>query len=116
MSDHDHQQIFEQNKDQYDKIHALTDRVSKLEACMESIKTDLIGVTGNNGLRGEFRTYREGSEKREVEIVSMISDLRDTLKGMDASREASRRWLFGIMIASPAAAVAVVTLISRVFS
>ena len=106
MSDHDHTQLFDQNKDQYDRIHGLTDRVSKLEALVEAIKTDLIGVTGSNGLRGEFRAYREGSEKREAHIL-------EKLEAMDKSRQEARRWTTTLILGGPAVAVAITNLITH---
>jgi hypothetical protein len=70
--------IKQQNADQYT-------RITRLEEAVSAIKTDLIGVSGNNGLRGEFRTFQKISREQ-------MSKIADKLEEMDEKREGAKRW------------------------
>lgn len=80
---------------------------------MQALKTDLIGITGNNGLRGEFRQYRGQAEKREQQIIRAVESVAKKLQAMDEARQKGRRWLIGIVVAGISASSAAVTVITR---
>ena len=72
--EHDeHDRIYKQNADQYEKIHENSRRLSTLEADMRQLKTDLIGV---NGLRGEFRAHKRENDEQMKALVQSVNDLR----------------------------------------
>ena len=82
MSDErrDHDRLFDQNKDQYDKIYDNTRRVAELETAIREIKTDIIGVTGRNGLRGEFKAFQERADEREKKMLLAMQAINTNLK------------------------------------
>ena len=111
----DSENLYRQNDDQYAKIHCNTAAIAKLEARLEALKVDIVGVTGNNGLRGEFRQYRDKSEQREQQILDMIAagEQRRELakKEAEARRHSDQRWRLGIaasaIFGAPSAMVAI---------
>lgn len=93
--------VYKQNEDQYSKIHENSARIAALEANMQALKVDLVGVTGNNGFRGEFRQFRTQQEKREEAMVDMIHGVSQKLEEMDRAREESKKWYVRIALAVP---------------
>jgi len=100
MSD-DSSRLYKQNEDQYSKIHQNSARIATLEASMQALKTDLVGVTGNNGFRGEFRQFRAQQEKREDAMITMIEGVSAKLEQMDKAREDSKRWIIKVALGVP---------------
>lgn len=92
--------LFGQNKDQYTKIAENTAAISKLAKELEAIKVDLIGVTGTNGLRGEFRAYKKDSEQRDTEIIKALSEMKQ-------KQEQNLKWTVGIIIGVPSLIAAI---------
>lgn len=92
--------LFRQNKDQYQKIHENTTAIAALRSELECIKVDLIGVTGQNGLRGEFRTYKIESEKRDMAIMETLSEMRK-------KQEANLKWTVGLIVGVPSLIAAI---------
>lgn len=86
--------LFGQNKDQYQKLYDNSQAIAQLRSELEAIKVDLIGVTGSNGLRGEFRTYKVESEKRDTAIM-------ETLANMRKRQEANLKWMVGLLVGVP---------------
>jgi uncharacterized protein YeeX (DUF496 family) len=76
----EHDRIYRQNEDQYSKIHDNTHRISLLETEVKAIKTDLIGVSGQNGLRGEVRAVTQA------------------MKEMKEQQSANLKWYVGTLI------------------
>ena len=70
--------IKQQNADQFK-------RLSRLEEAMSALKTDIIGVSGNNGLRGEFRQFQKSS-------LEQMEKIAVKLESMDEKRDSARRW------------------------
>lgn len=75
-----HDRLFDQNKDQYDKIYENTRKIAEMQTAINEIKTDIIGVTGRNGLRGEFRAFQERADKREEKMIQSMSSINTNLK------------------------------------
>ena len=75
-----HDRLFDQNKDQYDRIHENTRRIAEMQTTIHEIKTDIIGVTGRNGLRGEFRAFQERADKREEKMLEAMGAINTNLK------------------------------------
>ena len=73
----DTERIYKQNEDQYAKIRENERRISILEAELATLKNELIGATGQNGFRGEFREFRRQTEEREAMMLRTL------------------RWMFG---------------------
>ena len=86
----DTERIYKQNEDQYSKIRDNERRISKLEADMAMLKNELIGATGTNGFRGEFREFRRQTEEREARMIATL------------------RWMFGTMLSAGALIVAAI--------
>lgn len=87
--------------DDSSKIHQNSARIAALEASMQALKTDLVGVTGNNGFRGEFRQFRAQQEKCEEAIITMIEGVSAKLEQMAKAREDSKRWIIKVAIGVP---------------
>lgn len=98
MSDHS-ERLYKQNEDQYLKIHENARRIAEIEANMRELRTDLIGATGTNGLRGEFRLYKTESEKREKQILDALDAMKHSLQ-----------WAIGAMLSAAGVVIAIVRL------
>ena len=68
----DTERIYKQNEDQYAKIRETERRISILEAEVATVKNELIGATGQNGFRGEFREFRRQTEEREAHMIATL--------------------------------------------
>jgi hypothetical protein len=90
----DTERLFGQNKDQYQKIYDNTAAIAELRKELEGIKVDLIGVTGSNGLRGEFRQYKAESEKRDTAVLSALEEMKH-------KQEANIKWTVGLLLGVP---------------
>lgn len=88
--------LFGQNKDQYQKIHDNSQAIARLQGELMELKTDLVGVTGANGLRGEFRKYRDESETRDKEVLTLISSVQQ-------KQETNLKWTVGLLFGVPSA-------------
>ena len=97
----DTDRLFGQNKDQYQKIHDNQVAISDIKQELEALKVDLIGVTGQNGLRGEFRAYKTESEKRDIAVL-------ESLKEMSAKQERNLKWTVGLLLSVPAVVAGIV--------
>ena len=63
-----------------DRIHENTRRIAEMQTAIHEINTDIIGVTGRNGLRGEFRAFQERADKREEKMLEAMGDINTNLK------------------------------------
>ena len=90
----DSDRLFSQNKDQYGKIHTNQIEIAKLRSDFEALKVDLIGVTGTNGLRGEFRRFQKESQESDREIIKTLSDMREKQDG-------NLKWTVGLLVGVP---------------
>ncbi len=98
--DHDeHERIYKQNADQYAKIHENSRRLSSLEADMGQLKADLIGVTGQNGLRGEFRAHKRENDEQMKALMRSVDELQGRIG-------AWFKWAIGTVIAAAGVIVA----------
>ena len=88
----DFDNIKAQNADQFFRITGLEKQVS-------GIRTDLIGISGANGLRGEFREFRKTSGQ-QMERIS------EKLEEMDKKRESAKRWHWEQVLAAGSLLVA----------
>jgi hypothetical protein len=97
------ERLYGQNRDQYIKIHGNTEAIAALKTELEAIKVDLIGVTGSNGLRGEFRAYKKDSEERDAAMIQTLSE-------MSKKQETNLKWTVGLLLSVPALVAGVVAL------
>ena len=84
-------------------INDLFEKHRKNAETLSTLSTEIVGMTGQNGLRGEVRSLR-------AEMVKMETDLNRKLDKIGATV----KWLAGLAIASPAAVVAAINLLERV--
>ena len=92
--------LYGQNKDQYQKIHDNSQAIAALRSELEGIKVDLIGVTGQNGLRGEFRTYKIESEKRDTAVLKALEEMKH-------KQENNLKWTVGLLVGVPGVVAAI---------
>lgn len=97
----DTERLFGQNKDQYQKIYDNTAAIAELRKEVEGIKVDLIGVTGSNGLRGEFRQYKSESERRDTAVLKALEEMKDRQSN-------SLKWTVGLLLGVPSVVAAIV--------
>ena len=91
----DTERLYGQNKDQYRKIHDNATAISAIRTELEALKVDLVGATGNNGLRGEFRTYKIESEKRDDSVLKALAEVQK-------QQGANLKWTIGLLLGVPA--------------
>jgi hypothetical protein len=82
-------------------------RITKLEEAVSSIRADLIGVSGNNGLRGEFRRYREASTAREEKLLEAVEQIRQ-------HQSATLKWMVGVALGVPSVIGAILAIIGTI--
>lgn len=90
----DTDRLFGQNKDQYNKIYANQVAIADLRSDFEALKVDLIGVTGTNGLRGEFRRFQHESQIADEKIMETLSSMRE-------KQDANLKWTIGLIVGVP---------------
>ena len=88
-------------------IHQNSVAVADTAMLAEAIKADLVGVSGNNGLRSEFRDYRTESTSRENRMITMLERIEKNSNGarerlesrivnMEKRQTSFNRWLIGV--------------------
>lgn len=103
----EHDRIYRQNEDQYDKIHQNSREIAMLKAELREIKADLIGVTGQNGLRGEIKSMKLESTEREKRIMESLNDLAE-------KQSAMLKWVVGLLLGAPAVVAAILKVMEAV--
>ena len=105
------EQALRQNDDHYKKIDELDHRISAVEGQVMELKADLIGVTGNNGLRGEFRSFRQQNEARENAMLATLNEIKEKQVQSRVERheqmERNLKWSVATLLTLSGVAVAI---------